>query len=608
MKFYKFLLYTLFLIIGIICALILIFDSVFYLNSTNNPALNKYFALIVKELNKRIILTENDYDIYIANFSNSSTPLPPKNNKRKSIIWLGGHSGLALTNLDKFDYVFASTPLLNDFLKANNINSYYVPLGDFEKIDIHKNKDNQLTIGIIGNPVYVKDTLNQRNIKYKQYLKYSENEIIKDVENLDAVFVEDTSYFNQSLDLHPIFFKLAHKKIPIATHWSWPSVEENINMFNDFINFYIEEDDLNILIDELAINHTFIENRVNGLFNLIEKQYSLDSIVNQIEYILKHNKTLSFEEDKTINFDLGVAVGHIGSGDFWLVHDMKNYLINNGYSPSMTFFNSLYKYKTDINIFVTGFLPQNNDKRISDKNILYIAYPMFGNDGKNEFVKNLDEYVNEIANISTNMDAVIVASKFLYNELNKKGIKAHYIPQYTNLDKFYYDYDESLKSDVFFVGVNTFYRRAPNYILEANLPITIYGPNYPDGVSKGEYLDNRILRKHYSSAKIVLNDTREGMIKFGFISNRIFDATACGTLVISDYVKEIEDVYGDSIPMWKTKEELIELVKYYLDPKNEKERLEKAQKAREITLKNFTVDIVGKKFEDVIMRIKNNVY
>ena len=95
------------------------------------------------------------------------------------------------------------------------------------------------------------------------------------------------------------------------------------------------------------------------------------------------------------------------------------------------------------------------------------------------------------------------------------------------------------------------------------------------------------------------------MKQLNFISNRIFDASACGALVISDYVKEIEDVYGDSVPMWKTNEELVELVKYYLDPKNEKERLEKAQRAKEITLKNFTSDIVGKKFEAIIEDIKN---
>ena len=111
------------------------------------------------------------------------------------------------------------------------------------------------------------------------------------------------------------------------------------------------------------------------------------------------------------------------------------------------------------------------------------------------------------------------------------------------------------------------------------------------------------MRKHYSSAKIVLNDTREGMKEFGFISNRIFDATACETLIISDYMPEIEEIYGDTVPMYKTKEELISLVKYYLDDKNQAERKDKAKRAREITLKNFTSEKAAIKFQQIFDHI-----
>ena len=75
------------------------------------------------------------------------------------------------------------------------------------------------------------------------------------------------------------------------------------------------------------------------------------------------------------------------------------------------------------------------------------------------------------------------------------------------------------------------------------------------------------------------------MIEAGFISNRIFDASACGAFIISDYIKEIEEIYGDSIAMYKNEEEFVELVKYYLNNKDERE--EKAKKAQEITIKRF---------------------
>ena len=94
------------------------------------------------------------------------------------------------------------------------------------------------------------------------------------------------------------------------------------------------------------------------------------------------------------------------------------------------------------------------------------------------------------------------------------------------------------------------------------------------------------------------------MLVHGVISNRIFDGTACGTLVISDYMPEIEAIYGDSVPMWKTEKELVNLIKYYLDPKHEEERLEKAQRAREITLKNFTAKQAAEKFEQIIEDVR----
>ena len=178
------------------------------------------------------------------------------------------------------------------------------------------------------------------------------------------------------------------------------------------------------------------------------------------------------------------------------------------------------------------------------------------------------------------------ASQKLAEQLRAKGSPAHYIPQFTDTARFYPDFEESLKSDVLFVGANTFYRTAVPFLKQRGIAVDVYGPKWPIGTAKANYADNRILRKYYSSAKIVLNDTREGMKRFGFISNRIFDATACGTLVISDYMPEIEAAYGDAVPMYKNKEELAGLLRYYLTHEEERQAL--AAKARRITLEKFT--------------------
>lgn len=252
---------------------------------------------------------------------------------------------------------------------------------------------------------------------------------------------------------------------------------------------------------------------------------------------------------------------------------------------------------------MTGFLPTNNKiepLHENTKNILYIVYPQFGEKENKELIPSKTSYLNEIIQISKKegINAIATASKELADNLRENNVNAYYIPQFTNTKRFYPDYDEKLKSEVFFVGINSFYRKAAPAVLEAGLPITIYGPGWK--TAKAPYLDNNILRKHYSSAKIVLNDTREGMKEFGFISNRIFDATACETLIITDYMPEIEEIYGDTVPMYKNKEELINLVKYYLDDKNQEERKDKARRAREITLKNFTSDKAATTIHEII--------
>ena len=83
------------------------------------------------------------------------------------------------------------------------------------------------------------------------------------------------------------------------------------------------------------------------------------------------------------------------------------------------------------------------------------------------------------------------------------------------------------------------------------------------------------------------------MKELGFINNRIFDATASGTLVISDYMEEIKNIYGECVPMYKTKEELKNLLNYYLQ--NDTLRQQLAQCAQEITLKSFTHTAVSQK-------------
>ena len=107
---------------------------------------------------------------------------------------------------------------------------------------------------------------------------------------------------------------------------------------------------------------------------------------------------------------------------------------------------------------------------------------------------------------------------------------------------------------------------------------------------------------HYGDAKIVLNDHRLDMLHYGFVSNRIYDVSASGGFVFTDYVEEIEKEYGDSIAMYKDYDDFKQKLEYYLS--HEDERIKMAKRAQKITLEKFTNVKIAEKFVEIFKNIK----
>lgn len=197
-------------------------------------------------------------------------------------------------------------------------------------------------------------------------------------------------------------------------------------------------------------------------------------------------------------------------------------------------------------------------------------------------------------------DVVFTGSEKKNKSYRQQGINSYFLPQFTDFSRFYPDPKDELRYSVLYVA-NQWWdfptRKAVAYAKETGIRLDVFGVNWDQELSgeyadwlKGKHIPNNELRHYYSSADIVLNDTREDMIEAGFISNRIYDATACKAFVISDYIPELEEIYGDAIPMYKNAEEFKALIEYYLAHPDE--RREKAEKAYRITRENFGVDKV----------------
>jgi hypothetical protein len=100
--------------------------------------------------------------------------------------------------------------------------------------------------------------------------------------------------------------------------------------------------------------------------------------------------------------------------------------------------------------------------------------------------------------------------------------------------------------------------------LAAGLRPAIYGSGWEKFVDAdllvSDYVPNDQLPVVYSSVGVLLNDHWDTMREWGFVSNRLFDALACATPVISEDLPEIEDLFEGSVLTYHDVAELRELV------------------------------------------------
>lgn len=85
----------------------------------------------------------------------------------------------------------------------------------------------------------------------------------------------------------------------------------------------------------------------------------------------------------------------------------------------------------------------------------------------------------------------------------------------------------------------------------AGFPLDLYGSGWDDTLAAAHVIARRTanpnLGRLYAEAGIVLNDHWEDMRQQGFVSNRLFDAVACGARVLSDEIDGAERLFGGSV-------------------------------------------------------------
>ena len=164
------------------------------------------------------------------------------------------------------------------------------------------------------------------------------------------------------------------------------------------------------------------------------------------------------------------------------------------------------------------------------------------------------------------------------------------LEQATDPRRFWPEPDPELAHDVVFVGNSRGVRRpALEWLLDSDHDVAVWGGGW-DGLTRveGEFLAGDDLRRVYSSAKVVVADHWPDMRDRGYIANRVYDALACGTVVLSDAVTGVSNRFGDAVPVYGSREDLYQQLALLLA--DDEDRRRRVEQGRRLVLDSFTFE------------------
>ncbi len=173
--------------------------------------------------------------------------------------------------------------------------------------------------------------------------------------------------------------------------------------------------------------------------------------------------------------------------------------------------------------------------------------------------------------------------------------------------------NEKLKCDYCFTGSYWGYPREIIDMLDPkSLPYTfkLYGKNWEKLKKFKNYhygfVNYDKLPEVYRSTKIVVDDANTVTKEYGSVNSRVYDALASGVLVLTNGAKGAKEIFNGDLPVYTSKEELSNLLEYYLS--NDEDRISKIKKLQNFVLSNHTYDqraiTIKKLLESYILETK----
>lgn len=208
-------------------------------------------------------------------------------------------------------------------------------------------------------------------------------------------------------------------------------------------------------------------------------------------------------------------------------------------------------------------------------------------------------------------DHIFVASTYYAEKLKKKiKVPVTALLQCTDPDLFNPDVISEKYHEYLFVGNSrNVYRDVVEKCISNNLDLSVYGTRWeqfiPKTYIKGQNISNNSLGGYYAGANFVFNDHWKTMKDYGFLSNRLFDAVACGAKVVSDEIEGLDDVFDGYVKQYSSDTPITNLVSESVKWNSFEERKEFGYEIGR--LHNFdsrAAEILS--YSEKIIRIKSN--
>lgn len=226
-------------------------------------------------------------------------------------------------------------------------------------------------------------------------------------------------------------------------------------------------------------------------------------------------------------------------------------------------------YDPDLVLVVKGenLLP-NTIKAIKRKTVIVNWFSDYF-----KWFKQMDSWIQAYSYVFTGDNYDVITSR-------KKGFKNVYLLPTAGSRNV--QLLNNRENDIAFIGAYS-KKREETFLKLENLKFKIWGnKKWEDSSLKdcymGKWLKYPEILDVYKNTKIVVNFHNEAMGKNRFLNLRIFEATSCGSLLITDFKKDILKYFlpDREIIIFKNNKDLCNKVKYYLKHSKEREVIAKS--------------------------------